>query len=270
MTPDGRILAAGAGDRMFHPKGRHDKVHLWHLPSGRAAGTVTVGEPGVRSLKITPDGKRLVTVGVDGTTGIWSLPSGKLEATMPYKADLAYVEMSADGSLLAGLNPDMTAIEVRHLRSGAVATRIDLGGCGEGMSDGRFALSADNRLLAGADAVQGCVDLWHLPTGASAGRILDEPEVEYLAFAPQGALIAGVNGGVRMWRPEPALAGGSPVSEVTLAEAERLRRGKHAAADGPWLDLLVALVEWRHRNDIEVADGDALRPPRPTDIEATG
>jgi tricorn protease-like protein len=77
FSPDGSVLASGAGYNGFYPF-----AFLWDVNSGSEIRQLKGHTVGVYSLAFTPDGKMLLTGGGDGTIKVWSMSGGHLLRTM--------------------------------------------------------------------------------------------------------------------------------------------------------------------------------------------
>lgn len=106
FSPDGRLLAAACGR---YTGGLQEPTAgltvVWSAESGEELARLRSHEDGVSSVLFTPDGKRIVTAGFDGTLIIWD--SGAYEAKkLVLKADkrafaITALACSSDGNLLA-------------------------------------------------------------------------------------------------------------------------------------------------------------------------
>ncbi|WP_084960172.1 protein kinase domain-containing protein [Thermoactinospora rubra] len=95
FSPDGRSVAYGL---------ESGRVRLWDLTSGRAAGTVVIGDGQVGALRYSPDGRLLA---VDGQwVSLWEVASLREVGRVPigqYSRELAF---SPDGRRLRGVLAD--------------------------------------------------------------------------------------------------------------------------------------------------------------------
>ena len=79
MSPDGRLLAVGCWDPDAVTAGRIPPVpaYLIGLPDGRVRHELAGHNLVVRSVAFRPDGKRLATLGDEGTIRVWDTGSGR-------------------------------------------------------------------------------------------------------------------------------------------------------------------------------------------------
>src|SRR5262249_35490880 len=76
FSPDGQMLAAAAGDRVFR----------WDTATGKPQGQpIHVGDP-TEYVAYSPDGGKLVTAGPKGFARVWDASSGKsLSGPLPHR-----------------------------------------------------------------------------------------------------------------------------------------------------------------------------------------
>jgi WD40 repeat protein len=258
VTPDDQMLIVwGSVGRVNN---LHGRVRLQHLASGEPLGGIELeARQHPLQVKVTPDSKRLVIV-CAASVHLWDLPSLTPIAGWDI-GSRAGVAMTTDSTRLIGIREDGD-IEVRRASDGVVVVRIERDA--RLSSHCRLAVSGNGRLLMACDFAQGPIRLWHVPGGEPAG-VFSDSSGDVLDFAPDGTAIAFSDAAnarsgydrLVIRRPEAALTGDTPVAEVTVQEVERLRRRGGPPEDRPWLDLLDALVRWRHRHDVDVSDAVA-------------
>jgi RNA polymerase sigma factor (sigma-70 family) len=97
FSPDGRLLAAGEGNR----RGQRPRVQLYDVQSGAAIRAVDVGKSkGHFGAAFTPDGKSLMSC--CGSVKFWDPQTGKEQRAFDVKGWIAWdVAPSPDGRLLA-------------------------------------------------------------------------------------------------------------------------------------------------------------------------
>jgi RNA polymerase sigma factor (sigma-70 family) len=182
--PGGGYLAAetaGADIRVYRP--------------GRAgAGQSLRGHRGrVMSVAFLEDGKKLISLGDDGTVRFWDVATGEPLTTMPAPAmkghglrgNLAWLAASSDGRTLAVALPDGST---RLLdAAGRELRRLPSAGSVEAL-----AFSPDGKHLYTGGAL---IRAWDVATGKEIS-LLDEPRrpIQMLSLAPDGKTVAFADG----------------------------------------------------------------------------
>ncbi|MFW6694007.1 WD40 repeat domain-containing protein [Streptomyces sp. MAR4 CNX-425] len=228
-APHGAVAIPGTP--LVATGGDDGDIRLWQAGAPRAAGVLAGHTGRATHLAVTADGTLLVSGGADRTVRLWRMPAGD------------------PAGVVTGLRKRVTAL----------------------------VLSAAGDAVAAGDA-SGAVRLWRLPAGGPPGEFAafrsgHERAVTGLAFTPDGgSLVSGDRrGGLRLrhlWHPELTALCRLPLRDLHPGRVEALRRRARSAPERPWVDVISALVRWRHRDDIEVAGPG--RTPDTTDIEVDG
>lgn len=137
ITADGRFLVMG--DLI-------GRIHLWHLPSGRSAGTLVGTGNEVSGLANSTSGKLLASSHVGGTILLWELQDGALKGRLRYGRSAIRQVLMPDGGTVAAVAPE------RGRRPRVV-----------GYVSGDVVTPPDGTLLA-AGTLHG-VPTWRLPAG---------------------------------------------------------------------------------------------------------
>jgi WD40 repeat protein len=202
-TTDGRLIATGAWEPKRHPPGSWDgRVRLWDAATGEAVADLPQGGI-VRALALSPDDKRLVTMG-DETDGlrVWDVASCRHVATYKTAENRLWaIAYRPGGTHVAVLGPSHV-IEVLDATTGERVATADAGARLEYWAYRRgLAYSPDGRLLAGPyEGDQ--VGLWEADTYRLVGTLTGhEGTVESVAFNADGRLLVsgGADSLIKVW-----------------------------------------------------------------------
>jgi WD40 repeat protein len=117
----------------------------------------TLRHAGVERLAWSADGKLLASLGVDGTTRVWAVPSGQQRGGFQTEQRVYTVALSADGKTLATAAAD-GMIKLWETASGRQRGSL------KGGSIFAVAWTEDNKLLASA-SLDGTIKLWDPASG---------------------------------------------------------------------------------------------------------
>ena len=100
FSPDGKILAAGAGDPSG--QGSDTALNLWEVATGKLLRSLDTHQGSLSSLLFSPDGATLA-VGPDRqTVTFWNVSDGKLKRTLKLSANpLLNIAFAPDDAVLA-------------------------------------------------------------------------------------------------------------------------------------------------------------------------
>jgi hypothetical protein len=140
----------------------------------------------VTALAVTPDGKILASGSVDKTVKLWSLPEGKLLATLEgHQNSVFSLAVTPDGKLLASGSYDAT-VKLWSLPKGKLLATLK----GHRGSVYALAVTPDGKILA-SGSIDNTVNLWNLPEGNLLATLEGhQNDINALAVTPDGKVLA--------------------------------------------------------------------------------
>lgn len=252
FTPHWALGGAGIGPywEAFHPQG------TWLATSWDGGGSsiypvthsyarkIYSHGSGAAKVRFTPDGQNLLSTGMDGVMRSWSFERGPVEGSRV----LATIEGEKRGMIGLTMSRDGRWASASSISGRSFAVSLDGGEprwlTGFGSLAAAMAISDGGRYVAAAGGTMGAVYLkeavirvWDLTTGEV--RVLDPGErkrIIGLVFLPDGRLLSGGQGGVRLWNIQDASSRLLRPDEVHADEVNPMR----LLADGR--SVLVPLV----------------------------
>lgn len=190
-SPDGKTLAAAG-----YETAGGNPIYLYDPETGKETGRLEGhASGGVRRIEFTPDGKKLVSGGFDGTLRVWDLATSKEVASAKADSGTVYgVAVSPDGKAVATAGRD-------GLRLWEVETCKEV--VREPMSKHNcitVAFSPDGKTLAAGDSSG--VTLWEAETGKRVGEMTGyKGELSQVVFSRDGRTLytSSYDRMVRVW-----------------------------------------------------------------------
>jgi WD40 repeat protein len=174
FSPDGHLLATGAGDR---------EIRLFDTSTRQLVAKLLAPNGTLRSLHFTPDSKTLISTGW-WTVDVWDVPTARKKRSLVLREGALASQISGDGRLLVAAFGD-GAVRLWDLTPDAGILRLP-GHSGRTVG----ALSADARVLATGDG-EGVLRLWDAASGALLATLpAHRSRIKVIKFSPDGRILA--------------------------------------------------------------------------------
>lgn len=219
QSPDRSLLAFGT---------ETGAVTLWRVPQAEQVAHFQAHREAVGFLAFSPDGRYLLSIGIERGVRLWAVPAGEPVLTL-VDADQFEVEevatraaFSPDGRTIA-LATDRS-VQVWSLPEGKQVLTIPLA---RHAASSQLAFSPDGRLLVGCGA-QPVVGVWQADTGRQVASLaLPGQACRNAVFAPDGTLLLTLPTPGRelyLWNLAQLLESGAG-STLVLQRADRRAMG---------------------------------------------
>ncbi len=197
------------------------RVALVDLRAHRLAATLPAknGDE-AEALAFFPDGRTLVTGGVNGNVTLWDIRTRSVVRKLRFPTAVWWVAVSPDGKLLAvqtkaDNNPE-SSVEVQDIASGDVLYRHKVPN-----GKGGLEFSPDGRSLAalGCCEPDSAIQVWAARSGAELFSPYVDGHATSIAFSSDGRLLAvgTEDGKVMLWDTRNGSPVGSPIQVATGA-----------------------------------------------------
>lgn len=190
FSPDGSLLAGGAGDEVRSEPG---EVDVWEAQTGKLVFRMLGHTEAIFGVAFSPDGRRLVSASLDHTVKIWDMATGHAALTLRAHTDtVRAVAFDADGTRLATGSADgsIKIWDATPWNEGTPHYQIHSLTGADAPVFGVVFHPNGQRLTAVSDS--GTIHTWDAETGQerNASAISMEPQIYCLAISPDGKLLA--------------------------------------------------------------------------------
>ena len=231
----GFVGTSGNGKRVVLDSG--GELNVYEMPGGRKLSAIARPKADLTTLKVSPDGRAVLTGDPGGVARLWDIDSGALRFEMPGhegkvssaaflpdgrlltadtsgalrlfsttgalvrtlqdEKDVFVLSISPDGKLLAPLSASRPATNVWSLESGSKIATLS--GHDARIIRAKFDLSGRRLVTASMDTT---ARVWDTKTGALISVLRGSPQAVFSAtFDPGGEIVAtlGLDGSIRLW-----------------------------------------------------------------------
>lgn len=191
ISPDGQTLASCSNDYT---------INLWNLKTNKFTRSFIGHTSNVLSLNITPDGKILVSGGLDGIR-LWDLVNKRPLATLVHYNNISKITISPDGQILAS-GDTQGVVKLWDLNSGQLIRQF----IAHTQVVSGLAFTPDGQTLVTASH-DGKIQLWDAKTGNFTSTLENNNSINHnnwinaIAINPNEDILAsgGKQGVIQLW-----------------------------------------------------------------------
>ncbi|MEA5534411.1 hypothetical protein [Crocosphaera sp. XPORK-15E] len=152
--------------------------------------TLTGHSSSVETLELTPDGKKVISGSRDYTLKVWDLATGNLENTLTGHSSMVYsVTVTPDGKQVISGSRDNT-LKIWDLATGNLEKTLT-GHSGRVYS---VTVTADGKQVISGNG-DNTLKIWDLVTGKCIATFTAEADINCVAVAADGVIVAGDSSG---------------------------------------------------------------------------
>jgi WD40 repeat protein/serine/threonine protein kinase len=204
FSPDGRLVASGAGDIVRSQPG---EVKVWQAASGQEIFALHGHTDPIYGVAFSPNGRRLVSASQDRTVKIWDPHTGQETLTLHAHMDtVRAVAFSPDGLRLATacVNGEIKLWDATPLDNEKPPHYLRTF-VGHGATVFSLAFFPDSRQLAALSDNE-TIRTWDVTVGRELERrrLSVDPQIYALAVSPDGSLLATATTNGIVWLIDPA------------------------------------------------------------------
>jgi WD40 repeat protein len=250
-----RSLVISSDGRFLYTAGFDGMVQTWRFPSGIRVDATQTSKQELFGLAISFDGKYLVCAGAERLIQVYSLPQMDLTRSLAGHTDTITLTSASSAGPYA-----VTYSRDRTLKSWNFASGKEIGSIQVNEPLTSLAFHTSGQYVFGG-TLNGDGLIWAFPCATSPLLTLKSHSkpVIGLGIKPDGSqLISASNDGkFYLWKLSTFFSIRTPV-ELLLSEHDTLSKSvtdkNISIKERVWLEFISALLAWRKRFDIEVAE----------------
>ena len=212
FSPDGKMLASASGNILTR---KDNSVRVWDVTSGALLHTLqgkpvpkdAFAYPMARLLSFKPDGKLLLTGGLDNALKLWDVGTGQLARTLKENFYSNSVTVGPSWQTFASFSYSDYAVELWDTTSATLLRKF----AGQNQSISMLTFSPDGKQMAIALGVDDIGDtlgyVWDFESGPMSALPLHFKGRAHLLFKPDGLASVGVDLNGRISLGQPLLVG---------------------------------------------------------------